>query len=87
MRSIAIALLSLVATLAPGCASSHHADDAGVPADAGGGPPDGGVAGGPTRAITRAVSGSVKASSAHYQLIGTTSAGGGPAASTSYQHH
>jgi hypothetical protein len=95
MRSISIVLLLAISCpMLAGCHSGggHGTDDARPAPDAlltvDAGVPDASPDAGPVGApITHNVSGSVNASSAHYRMIGATSAGGGPASSGSYQRH
>ena len=98
MQSIRFVLAVAIAALAA-CGPSHHdnpPDDAGpdpvfdaMPRPDAGPPPDAAVDAGTSETAIRvragAVSGGVKAASAHYKLIGTTSEGGHAPTSSSYR--
>jgi hypothetical protein len=98
MQSIRIVLAATMLALpAVACGPSHHdtpPDDAGpapvfdaMPRPDAGPAPDAAVDAGAAAMRVRAgtVSGGVKASSAHYKLIGTTSEGGNAPSSPSYR--
>jgi hypothetical protein len=84
MRARAIVVLSLIMALGCGSGAPHGSDDARVAPPVDAGIPDAAPSAA-HRGATRNVAGSVRAASAHYQLVGTTSPGGGPSSSSSYQ--
>jgi len=94
-HAIVAVCLMMISNAGAGCGSgsSPPADDAGVPRVDAAIPVDAAVDAGATPTAThrvevgRTVAGSVRASSAHYRLMGTTSAGGGPSSSPGHQLH
>jgi hypothetical protein len=98
IRIVLVAALAVAAAIAAGCGpGSHASDDAGPtpefdarPRPDAGPTPDGGIdidasVGASAHGRAGSVAGGVKASSAHYKLVGTASEGGVAPSSPSFQ--